>query len=560
MDHGTMISISKSVVAVFIFFLFILAVSCNPTEKVTRPNILLIMTDQQPVSCVGAYGNAKIKTPNLDQLAGEGLLLQNFYIAAFPCSPSRASILSGRYLHHHNVSTNNVKMDSTIPVLGSILSDAGYRSAYFGKAHLSGSMYVGRSDGDGIDYLHSPQDAFDPVGNDIKDYWYYDRIDTDSGWNLQKQFGGLGEDQPQLGFEVWQGGWRNYKDWLIEQGEHDLARLAGNHDDLQSAPEGEHMYSKLGEDYHMAKFFTDETEAFIQQNDREPWVAVLSYFGPHLPVAPPRPWDTLYSINSIDLPPNFHDDLKGKPEKQDIISTGYFRKPWTRNQYKDYIRRYWGYCGYIDAQIGRVFDLLKNTGHWDNTLILFTSDHGDMLAGHGMIFKLGMNGYDELFKVPAIIKLPFASGRGTISGALTSSIDLLPTILSVAGIRIPKGVDGKSLLPIFEQPSEPFREYIFAEIHGANNDGKTIMCRNQRYKLVYHWLSKEIDELYDLHNDPGELTNLVHDPNHDQIRSSMYQAIFQWAEKTDHQYVHLIRMKATKASLSSDEKSSGRDI
>ncbi|NND35060.1 MAG: sulfatase-like hydrolase/transferase [Saprospiraceae bacterium] len=526
-------------------FWSLLWVSCNSPE-VARPNILLIMTDQQPVSCVGAYGNTQIKTPNLDYLADEGHLFNNFYIAAFPCSPSRATILSGRYLLHHNVWTNNVQMDSTIPTMGMILAQAGYRTGYFGKAHLSGSMYVGRSGGDGIDYLHPPGGPLDPLGDNIRDYWHYKRIETDSGWALQRFEGGSGEDQAQLGFETWNGGWRNYKDWLLQEGKGDFARVAGNHDDFQSAPEGEHMYSQLGEEYHMAKFFTDKVNSFIQQKSQQPWAAVLSYFGPHLPVAPPRPWDTVFAIEDIQLPGNFSDDLEDKPLKQYQISSGYFQQTWTDHQFKDYIRRYWGYCGYIDAQIGRVFSLLKQLGQWDNTMVIFTSDHGDMLAGHGMIFKLGMNGYEELFRVPAIFKLPNHPEKGRQSEALTSSIDILPTILHTAHVDLPDGIDGKNLVPLFDNFDKHFREYIFSEIHSTGTDGKTIMCRNNQFKFVYHWLSQDVDELYDLVVDPGELNNLIRDTAHTKTRQLMQEAIYHWVDDTGHRYADLIKRKGSK--------------
>jgi arylsulfatase A-like enzyme len=507
------------------------------------------MTDQQPVTCVGAYGNDLIKTPNLDLLAAAGHLMSNFYIATFPCSPSRASILTGRNLHHHNVFTNNVMLDPSIPTLGRILSDAGYATGYFGKAHLGGSMYVGRGGTDGIDYMHEPSSQKDPLGDAIQPYWHHERIETDSGWMTNRQEGGPGEDEPQLGFKVWKGGWKQYKNWLLSHGQDTFAYWAGNHDDLQTAPEGEHMYSRLGEKYHMAQFFTDGTEEFIQENqDRDkPWAAVLSYFGPHLPVAPPQPWDTLFDLSEITLPANFSDDLANKPIRQGEISGSYFRAPWTQNQYKDYIRRYWGYCGYIDQQIGRIFSLLKESGQWENTVVIFTSDHGDMLTGHGMIFKLGANAYEELFRVPAIMKIPGITG-GKKYPALTSSIDLLPTILEATNIAAPSGIDGKSLLPLLRDENLVLRDYLFSEVHSTGRDSKTIMCRHKQFKYVYHWLSTDVDELYDLTQDPGELHNLIDSPAYQSVKKDMQKAIIKWVQETHHHYAELIAIKANAGS------------
>lgn len=522
------------------------AISCKQVEKavVKKPNILFIITDQQPLSCVGAYGNNIIKTPNLDALADSGFLLENYYIAAFACSPSRASMLTGRYLHNHNVFTNNVQLDPSIPSLGTILSQANYHTGYFGKAHLGGAMYVGREAGDGTDYMHDTG-PLDPVVKEIKDYWHHQRIESDSGWITHRVEEGLGEDFPQLGFQEWAGGWKDYKDWLISHGQQEFARTAGNHDDLQSAPEGQHMYSKLGEAYHMAAFFTEKTEAFLQehQESEQPWAAVISFFGPHLPVAPPIPWDTLYSLDQVLLPDNLQDSLNGKPKSQNKSELQYVLGKWNSNQYKDYIRRYWGYSGYIDAQIGKVFKTLKETDQWDNTIVVFTTDHGDMVAAHGMIFKLESNGYEELFHVPAILRIPGISETGAKIKPLVSSIDLLPTILDAASIKAPSQIDGQSLLPVLEQLSDSHREAIFSEIHGTGKYRKTILCRYENYKYVYHWSNDDVDELYDLAADPGEMNNLYLHVEQQAIGKQMRKKIIQWAMETGHSYAELIAQK-----------------
>ena len=515
--------------------------SCQKQEAISKTNLLFIITDQQPLSCVGAYGNNTIKTPNLDELAQEGFLFQNYYIAAFACSPSRASMLTGRYLHNHNVFTNNVLLDPTIPSLGTILSQADYHTGYFGKAHLNGSMYVGRKGGDGIDYMHDSEPP-DPVGEEIKDYWHYERVASDSGWVTKRVKGGLGEDFPQLGFQEWAGGWRQYKDWLVSHGQQEFAQMAGNHDALQSALEGQHMYSKLGEQYHMAAFFREKTQKFVRQHreSSQPWAAVISFYGPHLPVAPPIPWDTLYSLSDIPLPTNLMDSLKGKPRSQNKPQLQYVLGQWNNNQYRDYIRRYWGYSSFIDDQIGKVFKTLKETGQWDNTIIIFTTDHGDMIAAHGMIYKLGSNGYEELFHVPAIMRIPGLPATGVKIQQLASSIDLLPTILEALHLKTPEQIDGKSLIPILNQSRDTHRERLFLEVHGA---GHIIICRDKQYKYVYHWLSNDVDELYDLSSDPGEMDNLYQDEEHQEVAKQMREKIIQWAEETKHRYSELIKQK-----------------
>ena len=372
-------------------------------------------------------------------------------------------------------------------------------------------------------------------------------MESATGWTTNYTKGGFGEDYPQLGFTEWMGGWRHYKDWLISEGQEEFATMAGNHDVIQSAPEGQHMFSLLGEEYHMATYFTNEATGFIRakHKDDKPWGAVVSYFGPHLPVAPPKPWDTLYALSDVELPSNLVDSLVNKPKAQRKTELQYVLGQWTHKQYKDYIRRYWGYSGFIDAQIGRIFTLLKETNQWENTIIIFTSDHGDMVGGHGMIFKLGSNAYEELFHVPAIIRIP---GSGKVNGevkSLTSSIDIFPTVLDAARIEIPAGVDGQSLLPLLSGEVDEGNQPVFAEIHSPGPYGKIIMCRDGRYKYVYHWQSPDMDELYDLERDAGELDNLYTDSKSQDVVMRMQKSIIDWSRSTGHTYANLIANKST---------------
>ncbi len=498
-----------------------------------RPNVLFIITDQQPTSCVAAYGNQVLRTPNLDRLAREGALLERFYISAFPCSPSRACMYTGRYAHRHGVIVNDIPLSPQIPSIGQIFRAAGYTTAFVGKWHLGGHMYR--------DYrLPAEKIAKGDGGN-----WQYKLEWTEDGFKLKRVPGGYGEDRPQLGFQYWVGGWRHYHQWLYEEG---LGRLLdkhlfGNHSILPSAPEGQHMYSKVDEDHHMSAFLALHAERFIrgQARSTRPWLCVLSFYGPHLPVAPPKPWDEMYSLDQVALPPNHRDDLKGKPIRQMAMRRNYRSDRWTEEQFKDYVRRYWGYCSYIDHQIGRVFKALDETGQWDNTIVVFTSDHGDMVAAHGMIWKLCWCAYEELFRVPCLIRIPGTTPAGLRVRALASNIDLLPTLLEATGIRAPEGMDGRSLVPVLSGRSQRHRDVVFAHICGASH-----MCRDERYKFALHWRVRDRDELYDLQEDPGELRNLALEPEYQGLVKKMRQRIVQWLERTEHPLRAYIAAQAAK--------------
>jgi len=272
-----------------------------PPAQGKRPNVVFIITDQQPMSTIGAYGNSQIKTPNVDRLAHGGMRFEQFHIAAFACSPSRACYWTGRWSHHHGVVINDIVLPGDMPTLGSIMHDQGYQSAFVGKWHLGGRMYV-RSD---------------------KDHWSHSRVEdaNDFVYNDQGPWRG-GEDEPQCGFvDKWVGGWSQYHAYLKSVG---LGKFlegkqsVGNHNMAPSGAEGTHIYSQIPAENHEVAFFAGEAEKFIRrERDRtKPFCLVLSVFGPHLPVAPPQPWDTMYDPKSVPLPENFQDDLLGKPNSQ----------------------------------------------------------------------------------------------------------------------------------------------------------------------------------------------------------------------------------------------------
>ena len=499
--------------------------------RLRGPNILFIMTDQQPASCAGPYGNPVIQTPALDELARRGCKFERFYIAGFPCSPSRASMITGRYPHNHGVVINDVGLDESIPGLGNICRAAGYDTGYFGKWHLGGNMYRGREDRRAAG-----------LGGD----WVYERIPDDNDFRFRAVPGGLGEDAPQAGFDTWAGGWRHYHDYLRRVGLGDLLDKnpgVGNHNGLPSAPEGSHMHSLLPEEHHMEAFFAQEAEQFIRERGASgrPWCAVLSFFGPHLPVAPPRPWNEIYGLDQVTLPDNHRDVLEGKPVRQRTNSRCYVLPRWNDEQFKDYIRRYWGFCSYIDQQIARVFGALQQTGQWDNTIVIFTSDHGDMVGAHGMIFKLGACGYEELYRVPTLMHIPGVTRPGARCDALAENVDFLPTILQAAGIAAPDGMDGVSLLPLLAGGAEPRREFTFADCSNSS-----LVLRDERYKFVLNWKSRDLDELYDLETDPGEMTNLAYEANHGPTMQLMNRRALERLERAGHPYAAVIAAQAAR--------------
>ena len=499
------------------------------TAAAPRPNVLFIITDQQPISTIGAYGNPLIKTPNMDRLTREGMRFGQFHIAAFACSPSRACYWTGQWSHHHGVVVNDIVLGDDVPTLGSITRTQGYQTAFVGKWHLGGNMYV-RGD---------------------KDQWSHSRVEnaTDFVYDNEGRWRG-GEDKPQCGFlDKWVGGWTQYHAYLGSVGLGALLkgkRRIGNHNMAPSGAEGTHIYSKIPAEHHEAAFLAGEAEKFIrEQRDRsKPFCLVLSIYGPHLPVAPPKPWDTMYDPQQVPLPENFHDDLSGKPGTQQNNARCWKSGQWTQAQFRDYIARYWGYCSYIDQQVGRVLSALDDEGIMDDTIVIFTTDHGDMVAAHGFVFKLG-SGYDELMRVPFILRYPRVARPGTRTDALVQSIDVLPTLLDLCGLPVPPQVDGHSFRSLLEGKATDFHDQVMTIMAG------TIMLATQDWKLIYSCArnSKPFVELYDRHERPLEVTNHAGDPARANILDDMKHRLAAQLDDVGYPYANVVKDRMAKARV-----------
>lgn len=485
-------------------------------DSATRPNILFIMTDQQPSRTMGCYGNSLNPTPSLDRLARKGVRLTNFGISAFACGPSRACFWTGRYAHQTGVVRNEVILDASYPTLGTLCAQAGYDTAYFGKWHLGGQIY--RS---------TPAD-----------HWYYRTRPTDEQFVFEKKEGGYGEDKAQAGFKDWAGGWKQYHDYLRSVG---LGHLCGRGTDkvgghfvAQSGMEGQHIYAQLPPEHHEVAYFSDRAQNYLRQNRKNPFCMVVSFYAPHPPVAPPQPWNNKYRLDQVQLPANHHDDFKHVSTER-MRTYGKLPQNWSDKQYLDYIRRYYGYCAFIDSQVEQILDTLERTGQADNTIVVYTTDHGDMIASHRLIYKT-LNGYDELLRVPFILYDPRSRASGRSADAMVSSIDVLPTLLDLAGITPPSELNGRSFRSVLKGQVDHFRDYL---VCGSGDITLTIW--NQEWKYVCHFgPSDRLDELYDLENDPGELNNLAYNSAYTPQRQDMHALLTSWLDETQHPQRDLI--------------------
>lgn len=443
-----------------------------------NPNILWICTDQQRWNTIHALGNEYIRTPNLDRLVAEGVAFNYAHSNSTVCTPSRASFLTGMYPSTLHATKNGAAYwPETAPLVTKLLKDAGYDCGMVGKLHLSTAQANNpekRPKDDGyrfFSYSHAPHQ---------------------------------GGDQ------------NNYLVWLKQQGYEfeDLKNLSG---EKQAALD-------------QTTWCTNEAIEFIRQERSKPWMLSLNTYAPHGPNDPPRHLLEHFEVESLPGPAFRESDLEQKSVFNDVVFQSTPRHPDSINA-RLRQARYWAEIELIDENIGRLLGELKASGQLNNTLIIFTSDHGEMLGDHGFTGK-GCRFYEGLVRVPLIFWWPGKFEADLQSDALVELIDIAPTLLEITGEKIPDRMQGKSLLPILTGQADPghFREFVRCEFYNALKPGNLkesygTMIRTIEYKLVnYHGHPK--GELFHISKDPYEYENLWDDPDYQAVKMDLMQKSF----------------------------------
>jgi len=439
-------------------------------------NFLIISSDQHRYDCVGVNGHPLLKTPNLDRLAAEGIRFTNAYCPIPLCVPGRASFLTGtwpwRHLSIANWDTEAPRpLRRDLPTWSQALADAGYWLGYVGK-------------------------------------WHVDRD----------------RDPTHFGFHEFVNAWR-YGEWRRAQGLPPVPTRQGWLGETDTAITPEQSRLAWG---------ADQTIAMLRARaaDRRPFVVRWDPPEPHLPNRPPEPYASMYPPGQIEPWPSFPDTLEGKPYIQAQQLRTWRLDGWTWEQWAPVVSRYLGDVSLMDAQIGRVLQTLDNLGMADDTVVIYTTDHGDMCGSHGMIDKHFIM-YDDVVRVPLFIRWPGRIAPGGVCEAFTSHlIDLASTILDLAGVPIPETFQGMSLEPLLlGEVEDTGREDIFASYHG-NQFGlySQRMVRTRRWKYV--WNATAEDELYDLEADPAELHNRATDPACAAVLAHLRKRLVAWMEET----------------------------
>lgn len=466
------------------------------------PNIIFIFTDQHRLSAIGAYGKTVCRTPHLDKLAAKGVRFENAYTSCPLCSPARATVMTGQHIHTHRVGANIGEFDCNISqlpdnpdLLSRKLGAAGYQCGYSGKWHLG-------TRGRGNNYALPSTRGF--VGQDFPGH------------------GGGGFGYPE------------YREWLKQRNfthrviphKTDGIKIR-NYGVLEGPAEST-----------VPHFLTDHTISMIDQFQAQgqPFFIWHNTWGPHEPYYVPEKYYNMYKDVEIPPWPNY-DWRPENPYNPDQLKRHPNVDALTWEDWAESIRHYYAFTTLIDDQIGRLMDHLEKKGLTDNTIIIFSSDHGETQGSHGGLTDKGWNHYEEIQRIGLIVMDPRqkqANKRGVVINEFASLVDIYPTILSYASAPYDTGrIHGRSLVDLAEGKKVKWRDSVFVEFFGLSHmSTNMITCRHGQIKYGYTCSNK--DELYDLAKDPYEMTNLIDDPKYGEIAQNMRRRIYTFMDKTNY--------------------------
>jgi arylsulfatase len=459
-----------------------------------RPNVLLICTDQQRYDALGASGNDEIDTPNLDRLAAEGVLFENCYVQNPVCGPSRASLMTGRYVHSHGLWANGVALPPHERIFTKDLADAGYDCGLVGKLHLS-ACHGGRTE-------TRPDDGFRVFR------WAHD------------PYPGSSENE--------------YHRWL-----------RAYRPDLYDAavdPESPVTFDTMPSEAHYSRWIGNETIQFLRSGRErdKPFCFVANFFDPHHGFGAPKEYVDRYDPAVLSRPVTVTGELAGKPpifsEASRRSYAGHARGfvEYTDTELQQVKAAYYAMVTLVDAEVGRILAALEQEGLAGNTLVIFTSDHGEMLGDHQLMLK-GPMMYDCAVRVPLLMRWPGSLPAGHRRTELVQWIDLAPTVLDAAGLPPLCRCQGASLLRLARGESDAWhRDWALSEYrdsgHPYDPAVHTTMLRHDRWKLVVHHGPpatgrQRTGELYDLVADPRELDNLWDVDTHADVRHALQEKL-----------------------------------
>jgi arylsulfatase A-like enzyme len=447
--------------------------------EIKKPNIVLFLVDQLRRDALGCYGNTICKTPNIDQLSKEGIKFDNAFTTSPVCSPSRASLMTGLYPHNHGVMVNthiapawSRGLDLKTPTFSRILKEKRYAVDYVGKWHVHEDL--------------GPE-KYGFTRHIIPEF----KSDVLPGTEITIEF-------PKENFTV--------------------AGTCAN-------PKEETETWKCAE----------EGISIIREHakNKKPFFLRIDGVDPHFPNIPPEPYDSMYDPKDIPPWPNFEETFKNKPAShlRKHKEWNLEKKDW--DWWSKVVAKYYGTISFIDECVGRVLNTIKECGIEDNTIFIFSTDHGDATGSHKHIEKAGTM-YDEIFHIPLIIKTPpsWKNSNRQVS-SFVRLMDLMPTFVELAGAKAPQNIDACSLIPFLKgKTPDNWPDSVYCEHHGEVWGYQSQrMVRTNNWKYVYS--PSDFDELYNLKDDPYEMKNLISDSSYKDILKEMKARLIGWNDYTN---------------------------
>ncbi|MHC5268529.1 sulfatase-like hydrolase/transferase [Enterococcus sp. LJL98] len=478
-----------------------------------QPNILFILTDQQRKDTLSVYGDVPCFTPNLDQLAEESAVFDEAYASCPICTPARASLQTGLYPMHHGMITNSYnygnmvqELADTPELLSRRLLDAGYQAGFTGKWHLGSGVENVKADA----YIQKFMGGIQFPEYELKN----DAVPTTRGY--------VGDDFPGHGF----GGhfYPQFQTYLKEKGR-----------DFKIERVIKDFYQQ-----HQAGVITTGVESTIEhylverateiigdfQKKDQPWYFQLNFWGPHEPYFVPEEFLALYEEVEIPAWKNFHEQGSAKPRVHDV-KRGNFRE-WS--EIEPVVKHYLAGMTHIDAQIGRMLEYLKANDLYDDTVIIFSSDHGESLGIHDGLCDKAIFMYEETNSIPLFVKPAKGQTKEHIREFI-NTCDIYSTILDYAGVdRVTRERDGQSIRPLIEKEPIDWPDTVVTECSGIGSIlFSQRMIRKGTWKYVFN--CGDIDELYDLATDPYELDNKIDQLTYQKQQTEMRQALHDWMKQ-----------------------------
>ena len=499
-------------------------------------NLVFIFSDQQRYDTLACYGNNWIKTPNLNSLSEESFVIERAYVSQPVCTPARGTIVTGLYPHNAGPTVNVIPLPPEQKSIAEYLPE-GFTTGWYGKWHL---------------------------GNDGNaQHGFQQWVSTED--HMSKFVGLTGEPTKS-----------DYHNYLVERG-HEADTVLSNEqplghnfpEDVTSLPPDDWEIfsggkrSELPAEDQMAHFLGRKASDFIRDNKDEPFVLYVSTFEPHSPYN--GPYNDLYDAASLPVGPAF---LKKPEDDAALISrlradNNMQFLEGSEGSYKNYVERiaqyndissehgwkelrarYLANITLVDDMVGMIVDTLRDEGVLDDTVIVFTSEHGEMAGDHGMLEKRSM--YEESARVPLLIRAPKISNEKKIVSGNLSHVDLVPTLLELLGCDVPESVDGKSVAQVLEDGGTLRNNEVFIEWNGIGSiedrllgtheinvmhsaPWRTVVYRDWKLNLC----ASDQCELYNLREDPHEMNNLFDDPDHQDIVRLLSTKIRAWQYRTN---------------------------